>query len=334
MLTQLRVRRFKRFEDADIELGKSVVLIGPNNSGKTTALQALALWDIGLRQWNAKRGGKASPKKRPGVTINRRDIVTIPLPAAKLLWYGLHVRDTQVVNEKQKTRNIRIDVIVDGITDDKPWSCGLEFDYSNDESFVCRPLRLEGYEDKPVGKVEFRTIPEEASRVNVAYLPPMSGLADREFIKQEGEIGFLIGQGQTAQVLRNLCYQISRQEDKTPWKEITDHIASLFGVQLRAPDFVAERSEIMMEYEEKNIRLDLSSAGRGLHQTLLLLTHMYAHPGTVLLLDEPDAHLEILRQRQIYQLLTDVAELQNSQIIAASHSGIRGTPYLIIGFVS
>jgi hypothetical protein len=40
------------------------------------------------------------------------------------------------------------------------------------------------------------------------------------------------------------------------------------------------------------------------------------------LLDEPDAHLEILRQRQIYQLLTDLAREQHSQVIAASHSEV------------
>ena len=49
MLTRLKLRNFKQFDDADIELGKSVVFIGPNNSGKTSALQALALWDVGLR---------------------------------------------------------------------------------------------------------------------------------------------------------------------------------------------------------------------------------------------------------------------------------------------
>ena len=42
MLTKLTIKNFKRFDQAEIELGKSVVLIGPNNSGKTTALQALA----------------------------------------------------------------------------------------------------------------------------------------------------------------------------------------------------------------------------------------------------------------------------------------------------
>ena len=322
MLTRLKLRNFKRFGDADIELGRSVVLIGPNNSGKSSALQALALWDIGLRQWLAKRGGKASPKKRPGVAINRRDLVSIPVPAANLLWHGLHTRDVQEINGKRQTRNIRIDVAVDGITEDRPWTCGLEFDYMNEESLLCRPIRLEGYEKRKVGQAEFSEVPDEAIEVKVAYLPPMSGLADREFIKQQGEIDFLIGQGQTAQVLRNLCYQAYTEENGIAWSSIVEQIESLFGAKLLEPRYIPERSEIIMEYEEHGTRLDLSSAGRGLQQILLLLAHLYTHPGTVLLLDEPDAHLEILRQRQVYRLLSEVAEQQKCQIIAASHSEV------------
>jgi recombinational DNA repair ATPase RecF len=68
MLTKLKLVNFKRFGEVEVDLGKSVVLIGPNNSGKTTVLQALALWDVGIRLWTAKRGGKSSPEKRPGVT--------------------------------------------------------------------------------------------------------------------------------------------------------------------------------------------------------------------------------------------------------------------------
>ena len=156
MLTRLRVRNFKRFGEADIELGQAVVLIGANNSGKTTALQALALWDIGIRRWVEKRQGKPSPEKRPGVTINRRDLISIPVPVANLLWRDLHVRNVEQVlvekdgkrERKPKTTNIRIDVIVDGVTEGRAWSCGLEFDYANEESFYCRPLRI-GDADHP-----------------------------------------------------------------------------------------------------------------------------------------------------------------------------------------
>jgi hypothetical protein len=152
----------------------------------------------------------------------------------------------------------------------------------------------------------------------------MSGLADREFLKQSGEIGVLIGQGQTAQVLRNLCFQIHQQNTQPEkWEDLVYHVKSLFGVELLPPEYIAERSEISMSYvDQRKNTLGLSSSGRGLQQTLLLLAHLYANPGAVLLLDEPDAHLEILRQRQTYNLLIQVAQEKGSQIIAASHSEI------------
>jgi len=325
MLTRLHLRNFKRFEDVDIELGKAVVLVGPNNSGKTTALQALALWDIGVRRWNEKRKGKTSPEKRPGVTINRGDLISIPVPNANLLWRDLHVRDVeQVWDEKKskkvpKTENVRIDVIVDGITNDKPWSCGIEFDYANEESFYCRPLRT-GNGNNP----QRMEVPPEAADVRVAFLPPMSGLAAVEPKWEPGRINVLIGEGQTAQVLRNLCLQIHSQSDpKSHWETLVADIDRLFAVQLLPPTYIAERGEITMAYKERTgTRLDLSSSGRGLQQTLLLLAHLYANPRTLLLLDEPDAHLETLRQRQIYNLLTDLADRQGSQVIAASHSEV------------
>jgi len=324
MLTRLRVRNFKRL-DIDIELTRSVVFIGPNNSGKTTALQALTLWERGLRQWLAKRGGKAVAGKRLGVVINRRDLTSIPVPSTNLLWRNLHVRSVKSTNGKtESTRNIRIDVIVDGVSNGQSWSCGLEFDYINEESFVCRPIRERGFDETPVQEAKFTSIPYAAAAVKVAYLPPMSGLAATEPKWEQGRVNVLLGEGQTAQVLRNLCYFIYEKDpDHATWDKLREHIRKLFGVSLRPPEHVAERGEITMEYEEPDgVRLDLSASGRGLQQTLLLLAHLYANPKTVLLLDEPDAHLEILRQRQIYQILTETAEQQGAQVIAASHSEV------------
>jgi ABC-type lipoprotein export system ATPase subunit len=319
MLTRLRIKNFKRFPEADIELGPAVVLIGQNNSGKTTALQTLALWDVGLRKWNEEYKGKTVSTQRPGVTINRRDLVAIPVPSANLLWRNLHVRDIKKVNGKPQTQNIRIDIIVDGVHEGKSWSCGLEFDYANEESFYCRPLR------QADGKQPERMpIPPEAAETLIAFLPPMSGLAATEPKWEAGRINVLLGEGQTAQVLRNLCHQLHEHpEPKTGWREVSGYIKSLFGAQLQPPEFIKERGEITMSYQDQDgCMLDLSCAGRGLQQTLLLLAHLYANPKTVLLLDEPDAHLEVLRQRQIYQLLTNVAARQGSQIIAASHSEV------------
>ena len=55
---------------------------------------------------------------------------------------------------------------------------------------------------------------------------------------------------------------------------------------------------------------------------LLLLAFLYARPGTVLLFDEPDAHLEIIRQREVYTLLRKVAQERDAQLVVASHSEV------------
>lgn len=316
MLTRIAIRNFKRFEETEIELGERVVFIGPNNSGKTSAMQALALWDVGVKQWLEKRSGKGAPKKRPGVTVSRRDLLAIPHPSANLLWRGRHTRNVSRKEGRQTTKNIRIDVIVEGVTDSQRWECGLEFDYANEESFYCRPLLTENKKTP-----ERMPVPEQAGEVNVAFLPPMSGLAAKEERLESGAVDVRVGEGRTAEILRNLCLQIA---EKSPfqWESLVQKIESLFGVSLESPRYVQKRSEITMEYREHGSRLDLSSSGRGLQQTLLILAYMYAHPNATILLDEPDAHLEILRQRHIYNLIGEVATDSNNQIIAASHSEV------------
>ena len=321
MLTKLICRNFKNFGDVEVELGNPVVFIGPNNSGKTTALQALALWDIGLKRWNENRKGKPNPEKRPGVAINRRDLISVPVPNARLLWQNLQVRDTHKIDGRQHTQNVRMDIIVEGVTANRQWACGLEFDYANQESFYCRPLRLSEIEGKVLKRMP---VPEEAVHLDVAFLPPMSGLASNETRLDPGAINVRVGEGRTAEILRNLCFQVLHEHrDEETWEKICQQIRQLFGVQLSEPVYIQERGEIEMNYRDNSgVSLALSSSGLGLQQTLLLLAYIAARPGSVLLLDEPDAHLEILRQRQIYQVLSKLAKEQGSQIIAASHSEV------------
>ncbi len=316
MLTKLIARNFKRFDEIDIELGNPVVFVGPNNSGKTSAMQALALWDVGVKRWNEKRAGKSTPERRPGVTVNRRDLLAIPHPAAALLWRNLHVRDVRKIEGRQRTDNVRIDLVVEGVDEGRTWRCGLEFDYANEESFYCRPLRLEEHRQP-----KRMPIPHDAASVRIAFLPPMSGLAATETRLDQGAVNVRVGEGRTAEVLRNLCFRILNQNPGR-WEVLTEQIEALFAVEIDQPRYIEERGEIAMGYRERGSTLDLSSSGRGLQQTLLILAYMYANPGAVILLDEPDAHLEILRQRQIYRIVTEVASENGNQIIAASHSEV------------
>ncbi len=336
MLTKLTISNFKRIGSVTIDLGENVIFVGPNNSGKTSALQALALWDAGRRRWTEKRK-ESEATVRSGVTINRKDVPAIPVPTAKLLWRDLHTHQTRKGDDnKPKTENIYITITVEGTHLGAAWACSLEFYYANEESFYCRPVR--GVDSGAAMSAGTEPVPVGARAHSIVYLPPMSGLADREYRKELGEIMDLIGQGQTAQVLRNLCWRLATQESKEPWQRLKQHVQRLFRVELLEPEYNPERSTLNLSYRERSgTELDLACAGRGCQQVMLLLAYMLAHPGAVLLLDEPDAHLEILRQRDVYALLTETAAAQNSQIVAASHSEIilqeAGERDVVVAFV-
>ncbi|HKV38668.1 MAG TPA: hypothetical protein VJX67_05610 [Blastocatellia bacterium] len=80
-----------------------------------------------------------------------------------------------------QTNNVRVDIVVEGITNNEEWVCGFEFDYPNEESFYCRPLRTSEGEN-----LTRMPVPAAVSCVRVAFLPPMSGLAANETRLDQG----------------------------------------------------------------------------------------------------------------------------------------------------
>lgn len=319
MLTRVHIRNFKRFGDIEIALAPVAVFIGPNNSGKTTAMQALTLWQYALSAWLERRKENNAARTRVGVTVNRKDIVTVPVGSALQLWRNLSTQTSSPGGGRKHTDRIPIEIVVSGEAEDgSTWALGMRLNYASPETLRCEPF-LQGEADTDLHEVASRV----ASQSNIQLLPPMSGLASTEFHLQEGAINQLLGQGKSADVLRNLCYIVS-EADSGGWDRLTQTMRELFGIQLHRPEHVVHRGEITLSYTHNGARsLDISAAGRGLQQTLLLLAWLYkAQPGSVLLLDEPDAHLEFLRQQQIYGVLKDLAKRRRCQIVAASHSEV------------
>ncbi|MBN3034812.1 MAG: AAA family ATPase [Bacteroidales bacterium] len=316
IIDKISVRNFKRLEFIEFELKSPLVLIGPNNSGKTSLLQAITLLETGLRRIAAE---KKSGTVRTGIPINRKDLISIPVPQARLLWYKKNVRS-------QKTGNILIEIIAEGTIGSVRWHAALEFDYANEEWFYCRALRMDEKGEKR------HTIDKAAYEIKVAYLQPMSGLASTEDRLTPGSIDRKIGEGKTADVIRNICYQLLHPEKSTDalpdseikrrWDELNRMLTARFGIKINEPVFNPGNGLLDMTYTEHGIEYDLSNAGRGFQQTLLLLGFLYGNPGKVILMDEPDAHLEVLRQKEIYNLISDVTRRMNSQLIVASHSEV------------
>ena len=305
LLHYLEIRNFKRFGDTQrIELDHPAVLIGPNNCGKTTAIQALALWSQAVRAWQ-ERKGQAPPRERTSTSLNRLNIVSVPVRRTRYFWHNAAVRTG--------SRDIRLQIKVGVLHDRRVEPVTMTFRNQGEDLVYCTP------------DAETRERPEvirTAAELQVELLYPMSGLETEEPVLQRGRIDVLLGQGQTAQVLRNLCLLV-RQDNRQHWTRIAEWMKRLFDIDLRDP-VQTGRGSIDLHYRQKGVKepLDIALAGRGLQQMLLIFAYLYSHRGSVLLIDEPDAHLEILRQKQVYVLLRELAAENASQVILATHSEV------------
>lgn len=305
LLHYLEIERFKRFGEAQkIILDHPAVLIGPNNCGKTSAIQALALWSQAVQTWFDVRK-ESSAKERTATALNRLNIVAVPVQRTRFFWHNASVRtgnkDIQLV--------ITVGVEYKGQVRPLP----MHFRNQGDELVYCSPG------DPAISDLDFLSY---AASISVELLYPMSGLETEEPILQPGRIDVLLGQGQTAQVLRNLCLLVVNNS-KDDWRKISTLMKRLFSVDLGTPT-ANSRGAIELSYKQLGVKeaLDVSSAGRGFQQMLMIFAYLYSHKRSVLLVDEPDAHLEILRQKQVYVLLRDIATENESQVVLVTHSEV------------
>ena len=305
LLHYIEIENFKRFGDKQrIELQHPAVLIGPNNCGKTSAIQALALWSQAVRTWYDARKDSAA-KKRTGAAINRLNIVAVPVQRTRFFWHNTQVRTGN--------QNIEMVLTVGVEYQGKVVALPMRFRNDGDELVYCSP------ENEVSTNLDLMA---HAASIKVELLYPMSGLETEEPLLQPGRIDVLLGQGQTAQVLRNLCLLVAR-DSPDDWSRIRQLMQRLFKMQLLEPKETA-RGSIELQYRQGKVKetLDVSSSGRGFQQMLLIFAYLYSHKNSVLLVDEPDAHLEILRQKQVYVLLRDIASENGSQVVMVTHSEV------------
>ncbi len=305
LLHYIEIENFKRFGDKQrIELDHPAVLIGPNNCGKTSAIQALALWSQAVRTWFEVRK-QSTAKERTATALNRLNIVAVPVTRTRFFWHNTRVRK----GNKDIHMTITVGLEFKGAV--RPLS--MRFRSQGDELVYCTP------DESVLGDL---ALIGHAADIKVELLYPMSGLETEEKILKPGAVDVLLGQGQTAQVLRNLCLMVFNQSAQD-WRRVTQLMQRLFGVQLSEP-LETTRGSIELHYRQRGVKelLDVASSGRGFQQMLLIFAYLYSHKRSVLLVDEPDAHLEILRQKQVYVLLRDIASENGSQVVMVTHSEV------------
>jgi predicted ATPase len=292
VIQRVVLRRFKKFAEVTFDVPGHIILAGPNNTGKTTLLQAIAAWDVGFNRWKELGDWKKHGGGFTKAPFSRLAFSAVPLRSFDHLFF-----------ERDYSGAIEIEV-----QSSAGWTAAMEFHAESTEQVYVRPRN-------DVTPDVLRQIDLKA-----VFVPPMTGLGTAEPVYTSPKIEQLLGQGKPGDVLRNLL--VAAHASETAWPALKEATQRLFGYEILPPN--SQGADILSEYRTRvdGPRLDIASAGSGFQQVLMLLTFLHTRPASVLLLDEPDAHLHVILQDVIYSELRSVAAKQGSQLVIATHSEV------------
>ena len=322
MIHKLTLRNFKSINEQTYDFTDFDLLVGRNNSGKSTVLQALAIWQFCVDEFSRTRRSDSSSK---GIQVILPNFTALPVPEFRLLWKDLAVGQGRTASDPQKL--ILIEIIVHWRSADQhSQEFGIGLRYQTSQTLYAIPTG---------GWAKYRQL--ENSLPKIAYVPPFSGLEPTEKRLDEAPIRQQVGKGQPGSVLRNLLLRVCPMGDRTSktaplppdWHELVSTVDRWFSVALARPRYEDGKDiYIEVEYQKSGGRgeaangkgLDIIAGGSGFHQALTLLAFFYGYPATTILLDEPDAHLHVNLQRAILDYFKRKSSEKGVQFLIATHA--------------
>lgn len=321
MITRLVLRSFKSVGEQVYDFTPFDLLVGRNNSGKSTILQALAIWQFCVDEFTrSKRTGSK------GIQVVLPNFTALPLPEFNLLWKDRTDRQWPLVNGSKKQEYILIGIRVEWRrAQEQRGSFGVELRYHSPQTIYAIPSG---------GWAEFRACEKAGDLPKIAYVPPFSGLEPNEKWLDTSPIRQQVGKGQPGSVLRNLLLRVcpppSRGQDgrlqkgyapPNDWQELSECITRWFSVKIHEPKYESAKDVyITVEYRQSGKDYDIIAGGSGFHQTLTLLAFLYGYQPTTILLDEPDAHLHVNLQREILDYFKRKSLERDTQFLIATHA--------------
>lgn len=318
MITRLTLRNFKSIGEQVYDFTRFDLLVGRNNSGKSTVLQALAIWQFCVDEFHrSKRSGSK------GIQVVLPNFTALPVPEFNLLWKDRAIRHSP--NKKQEYILIGIHVEWQRATGESG-AFGVDLRYHSPQTIYAIPRG---------GWTQFRACEQKRDLPIIAYVPPFSGLEPTEKALDVSPIRQQVGKGQPGSVLRNLLLRVcpapARGQDGriakgyTPpadWQELAGIIERWFSVKIGEPKYDSAKDVyITVEYRGNHGNdYDIIAGGSGFHQTLTLLAFLYGYKPTTILLDEPDAHLHVNLQREILDYFKRKSLELGTQFLIATHA--------------
>lgn len=293
-LQSVQIERFKAIEEAPFDLDSLNVLVGANNSGKSSIIQGLH-FGIGLLQTILLKGSW------PGgdaisMSLNPTQLIYSPSENVSALALGGNLLEA-------KESSIRLELTLD--SGEKP---SVSIRKGRNRNILVSVEQAQAA--KQLASLD---------RPFSIFSPGLAGIAKTEQYLSDGVLLRTIARGDANLVLRN---NLLRLWDTSEWDAFLSDLLEIFPQVRFKVEFNEKTDEFITVYVKGSDKewLPLELAGTGVLQATQILSYIHRFSPSIVVLDEPDSHLHPNNQRLLCALLRKVAEERSTQILLTTHS--------------
>ena len=291
------IRRFKRLEEIELPLADVTLLIGANNAGKSSILQAIH-FAVSIAQ-SARLIGE-------GVAW-QRDSFELSFNPAQLLYSPV----SDVLS------------LATGGTLQEPRQSQIEIELRDDAGGRCTVGLRRGRNRNIAVSIVGRQIGEQLMDLTqpfTVYAPGLAGIPKEERYLSPGVVRRIVARGDANLTLRNVLRML--RADAARWDAFIQDMQSIFGaisVEIDFDEDTDEAIEVFFQFPG-GPRLQVDAAGTSVLQASQILAYISLFRPQVLILDEPDSHLHPDNQRALCDLVFRLAAERGFQALISTHS--------------
>ncbi|KZE75752.1 hypothetical protein AV654_25090 [Paenibacillus elgii] len=325
-LKSITIRNFKKITQATINLENNLsILVGMNNAGKSSFIQGILLGYQSL--YTLLKENRIRFRKNGSVDIS---VDKSPLPAARIDKFPFLLGNPLDLFNKNYRANISrgIDLFEFNFGEDlyikiKGRIVGDVFSvFISDCSFQISKQAIKEFVERPI-----------------TLIPSFFNVVINEERKSPGRYNSLLKTGNYNQLFRNILYDLKNDQESfenegpqlspklDKFSELQHIIEDVFGIKdldvkftPQDDEYITATYQVGSTEDDKQERLDISTLGMGTLQFIQVVTQVLSGTPSIIMLDEPDAHLHTKLQVRIIELLKEFAQKYNVKFIVATHS--------------
>ena len=325
MLDSLRIKNFRSLQDFEIpKLGRVNLLVGKNNSGKSTVLEALRLYAGNAQRplLDAIAQEHDEPSLRHGVEITGSDVAPLPFQD---FFNGREFPpdDTAIEIGSATSSEHRLSMryaLLEKISDQPE-----EIEGGLIRHRVQQRILTPSQAANAVGELEANILLHKGEN----FLPPIN-------LNNFGEIyvgrplstalpcSFIptrfISMNELANEWDKIVFTESEEVVRKALRVIEPAFDNLTFVRAESPSPYQQARTAMIKLRDVSHPVPLNSTGDGMLRMLQLTLKLFSARGGFLLIDEFENGLHYSVQTSVWELLFQMAEQYNIQIFATTHS--------------